>query len=169
MVTWGFVVLLLVLKGTIVSRMQSDLTFEHFTEESRAVLFHARVAVSELGGSALTPAHLLIGFLRAEPDVLSRFASNESVTALNEEVIESLRSGSTTALPEGVNIPLSSETERVFRRAIELAQAGADGSVRPEHLLCGFFVTPNETVTTLLRSYNISENNVCAHLRSIGL
>ena len=46
--------------------------FERYTEPARRALFFARQEVSDVGGAAITPEHLLLGVLRQVRGVTAR-------------------------------------------------------------------------------------------------
>jgi Clp amino terminal domain, pathogenicity island component len=62
-------------------------TFERFTESARRALFHARVAVSEHGGTAIIDAHLLLGLLKAVPELGLLMRPGVSIQQLSECLI----------------------------------------------------------------------------------
>ena len=41
--------------------------FERYSESARRALFFARYALTELGGPAIEPEHIVLGVLRARP------------------------------------------------------------------------------------------------------
>jgi hypothetical protein len=48
--------------------------FERYNDEARRALFFARMELSELGGNAIEPEHLILGILRADARAILRFA-----------------------------------------------------------------------------------------------
>jgi ATP-dependent Clp protease ATP-binding subunit ClpA len=107
--------------------------FEPFNEASRRVLFYARSIVSELGGNAIEPEHLLLGLMRTQPEVVistlaKRTSADDMIRALRGRVAQNEK------VPKEVDIPFSETTEEVLVKAVEEAR-GQDTLVVPEHIL----------------------------------
>jgi len=144
---------------------QTDLDdFDDFGEAARLVLFYARVAVSESGGVAITPDHLLLGILRGTPDVVTRFLlPSDSVDILAQEVLATM---GTTARPhESAEIPISPEAVHVLAEALGRARATTARTVRPEHILLALMETSHTKAVGVLRIRGITEETVAAYLR----
>ncbi len=101
--------------------------FDLFSESARLVVFQSRILVSELGGDAITPAHLLLGMVRVAPHLF------ENPEVLTEKVLP-VAEGETKP-PTHTDVPLASESVTALQKAAEIAGEGA--VIEPEHLLEG--------------------------------
>ena len=139
--------------------------FDDFNEASRRVLFYARAAVSESGGAAITPDHLMLGILRGTPDVVRRFlqSSDSSTDAVTQQVLTAL--GTAVRVDESVEIPISPEAEHVLASAVGRARATTARTVRPEHILLALLETSHTKVADVLRSHGITAEAVAADVR----
>jgi len=119
---------------TDMSQKEHPEGFDEFNEDARRVLFYCRQAVADFGGMAITPEHLLLGLLQASPDVVGRFlGSPDSIDIVTQQVRAKVSTG--RRVPTSVDLPLSAETERVLRKAVDEAGADLSSTVRPEHIL----------------------------------
>jgi ATP-dependent Clp protease ATP-binding subunit ClpC len=109
--------------------------FERYTESARRALFHARSEVSELGGAAIAPEHLLLGVLRQPRGVTARILGRADVdeAALQSEIRLMCAGGA--KMSTSVEIPFTEETKRILNRAAAEADAVGHASIGPEHLL----------------------------------
>src|SRR5579871_6726383 len=110
--------------------------FERYTEKARRVIFFARYEASAFGSPYIETEHLLLGLLREDKTLSSRFlqppASEESIrkhieghTIIREKVSTS------------VDLPLSNECKRVLAYAAEEAERMGHRHIGTEHLLLG--------------------------------
>src|SRR6476620_3559006 len=95
--------------------------FERYTERARRVIFFARYESSQFGSSTIETEHLLLGVLREDPNLPSRFLDNEtSVKNISDDVAARL-----TVRPKistSVDLPLSTECKSILRYAAEEAE-----------------------------------------------
>jgi ATP-dependent Clp protease ATP-binding subunit ClpA len=139
-------------------------SFDDFNEGSRLVLFYARLAVSESGGSSVTPDHLLLGMLRGTPDVVRRFMNaSDSTDVVAQQILAAMDSD---ARPDkSVEIPISSEAEHVLVIAQGKGRATTSKTVRPEHILLALLETGHTKAVDVLRMHGITEHAVAGFLR----
>lgn len=142
------------------------LVFDRFSDEALQVLWFARQAVSDVGGTALSPDHVLIGLLRSNPQTVGHFLrSPDSSEAIATELSEKVRvSGKPPA--ESEDLPLTASTDRVLRRAIEESDALGTKSVRPEHILLALLHESIGRASTILRDHSITTETVTAYLKN---
>jgi ATP-dependent Clp protease ATP-binding subunit ClpC len=110
--------------------------FERYSEPARRTIFFARYEASEFGSTTIETEHMLLGLLRADKDLLSRFL-------LAPSSIESIRNdieGRTTMrekVSTATDLPLSAECKRALRHAGEEAERLRHHLIGAEHLLLG--------------------------------
>ena len=122
--------------------------FERCTMEARRVVFHARQAVSEIGGQGISAEHVLCGLLEA--DVLaSRHLVALPMKASELRVrVRGLIGGSDLA-SEAVDVPLTDEAGRILNRAWAEAEASGQRKVRSDHLLLGLLAGESSAAALL--------------------
>jgi ATP-dependent Clp protease ATP-binding subunit ClpC len=110
--------------------------FERYTEKARRVIFFARYEASQFGSPYIETEHLLLGLLREDKALTSRFlrshASGESIRK-QIEAHTTIREKVSTS----VDLPLSNECKRVLAYAAEEAERLGHKHIGTEHLLLG--------------------------------
>jgi ATP-dependent Clp protease ATP-binding subunit ClpA len=138
--------------------------FDDFDERSRRVLFHARSAISEFGGAALTPDHLLLGALSGAPDAVGRLLhSSDSIDVLKQDVLATL--GTDVRPLKSAEIPISAEAEHVLVTALDKARTTTSKTLRPEHILLALLESSHTKAVEVLRRHGITEETVAAYLK----
>ncbi len=110
--------------------------FERYTEKARRAMFFARYEASQFGSPDIETEHLLLGLLREDKALASRFLSpHTSVESIRKKVEEhtTVREKVSTT----VDLPLSQESKRVLAYAAEEAERLAHKQIGTEHLLLG--------------------------------
>ena len=110
--------------------------FERYTEKARRVIFFARYEASAFGSPYIETEHLLLGLLREDKTLSSRFLQPHA----SEESIRKHIEGHTTIrekVPTSVDLPLSNECKRVLAYAAEEAERMGHRHIGTEHLLLG--------------------------------
>ncbi|HEX8852665.1 MAG TPA: Clp protease N-terminal domain-containing protein, partial [Pyrinomonadaceae bacterium] len=82
--------------------------FERYTEKARRVIFFARYEASQLGSAAIEPEHILLGVLREDKTLASRFISRAhaaNLEAVREEI--KARLPPAVEISSTVELPLS--------------------------------------------------------------
>ena len=126
--------------------------FERYSEHARRVLFFARYELTQLGGKALDPAHVLLGLLRDSEGTDRLFASRNIPPAeLRLKIEERVRHGA--RVPTSAEIPFAMATKRVLNFAAEEADRRRQRTVEPEHLLLGVL---RENVQSVLRAFSLT-------------
>ena len=100
--------------------------FERYTERARRVLFFARYEASQLGSISIETEHLLLGLIREGKGLTSRiFArSHLSLESIRKEIEG--RTVFREKVSTSVEIPFSTETNRVLQFAAEEASPARD-------------------------------------------
>ncbi len=110
--------------------------FERYTEKARRVIFFARYEASQFGSPYIETEHLLLGLLREDKALTSRFLrSQASVESIRKQI-----EGHTTMrekVSTSVDLPLSHECKRVLAYAAEEAERLSNKHIGTEHLLLG--------------------------------
>jgi len=85
--------------------------FDRCTMEGHRAVFHARQAVADLGGQAITPEHLLCGLLNADVLASRHFVTLPMAGGELKDRVAALLGGG--GVPGGVDVPLSTEKQRL--------------------------------------------------------
>ena len=110
--------------------------FERYTERARRVLFFARYEATQLGSTSIETEHLLLGLVREDRGLLSRFVSNAaSIDSIRKEIEG--RVGLRPYVSTSIDLPMSEECQRILAYATEEAERLRAHEVRTEHLLLG--------------------------------
>src|SRR6187200_1495596 len=91
--------------------------FERYTERARRVIFFARYEASQFGSTSIETEHLLLGLLREDVHVSSRFVPSADAPSIRKEVGRRLvvREKVSTS----IDLPLSNEGKRILAYAAE--------------------------------------------------
>jgi ATP-dependent Clp protease ATP-binding subunit ClpC len=111
--------------------------FERYTEKARRVIFFARYEASQFGAPAIQPEHLLLGLLREDKSLTSRFftRAQTSIEAIRKEIEG--RTLMREKISTSVELPLAPETKRVLAYAHEESDRLQHRHIGTEHLLLG--------------------------------
>jgi ATP-dependent Clp protease ATP-binding subunit ClpC len=110
--------------------------FERFTEEARRSLFFARYAVTDHGGSAIEPEHLLLGATHKRHAVLPLSFTPAILSTMEDRLIAAVSRGE-KKLPTTVEIPFSDAAKDVLKRAAVEADDLNSKEIRTAHLILG--------------------------------
>ncbi|MFB3067947.1 MAG: Clp protease N-terminal domain-containing protein, partial [Acidobacteriota bacterium] len=111
--------------------------FEKYTEKARRVIFFARYETSQLGARRIETEHVLLGLLREDKALSSRFFPHVEAALENiRKQIES-RSSVREKISTSVELPLSDESKRVLTYAAEEADRLMCNYIGTEHILLG--------------------------------
>ncbi len=134
--------------------------FERYTEKARRVIFFARYEASQFGAPAIEPEHLLLGLMREDKTLTSRFFPRAQVS------IESIRKEieGRTLLREkistSVELPLAPETKRVLAYAHEESDRLQHRHIGTEHLLLGLLREDRSMAAEILYERGLRLNAV---------
>jgi len=133
--------------------------FEKYTEKARRLIFFARYEASELRSQAIEPNHLLLGLVREDKQLFTRFnLTTLSLDTLVRRIRETAGQGA--KLSASVDIPLSSEAKRVLSYAADESNKLNHSYIGTEHLLLGLLRAEETTAAELLSEYGLSFNIV---------
>ncbi|HEX4998476.1 MAG TPA: ATP-dependent Clp protease ATP-binding subunit [Terriglobia bacterium] len=110
--------------------------FERYTERARRVIFFARYEASQFGSTTIETEHLLLGLIREDKNLTTRFLrSSSSIENIRKEI-----EGRTTIrekVSTSIDLPLSNECKRILAFAAEEAERLNHRHIGTEHLLLG--------------------------------
>ncbi|HET9831663.1 MAG TPA: Clp protease N-terminal domain-containing protein [Vicinamibacterales bacterium] len=139
--------------------------FDRFTVPARMTLFAARVAVTDLRDTELTPQHILLGLLRADdgplPGLFAR--AGMSYLAIRNEVRASDPSrASRPEVPSQMEVPLSAGTKRALDYAVSEADRLEQQDVGTGHLLLGVIADADSQAARIITRHAITAEGVRA-------
>lgn len=111
--------------------------FEKYTEKARRVIFFARYEASQLGSRCIETEHILLGLLREDKALASRFFPRAEATldSIRKEIEG--RANIREKVSTSVELPLSDESKRVLSFAAEEAERLLCSYIGTEHILLG--------------------------------
>ena len=124
--------------------------FEKYSEKARRVIFFARYEASQLGSNCIETEHILLGLLREDKALMSRFFPRI------DAVVDSIRrdiedaSGIREKVSTSVELPLSEKSKRVLSLANEESERLLSSYIGTEHLLLGLLQDESSVATSLL-------------------
>lgn len=139
--------------------------FERYTESARRALFFARYESSELSHTSIEPVHLLLGVLRAGKGVTGKLFAPSNVSY--EAVRAAVDVGSGERIPTSVEIPFSTESQRVLDYTAQEADRLGHGYIGTEHLLLGLLREEQSIAFTILNGYGMRLDAVRDHLTQL--
>jgi ATP-dependent Clp protease ATP-binding subunit ClpA len=142
------------------------LMFERYTEQARRVVFFARYATSELGAECIETEHLLLGLLREDKSLVTRFlVPGDSIDAVRHHIEkETIRSDK--RIPMSVDLPLSDECKQVLAYAAEESEKLFHHEIGTVHLLLGFFRVENCLAARILLEHGVNPSIINREFRS---
>jgi methylmalonyl-CoA epimerase len=133
--------------------------FERYTEKARRVIFYARYEASMFGSPAIETEHLLLGLVREDRDLRSRFFPRQlTMEALRKRFEE--RAPAREKIATSVELPLSQDTKRVLAHAHEEADRLGHRHIGTEHLLLGLLTVEGTLAERVLREYGLGASRV---------
>ena len=131
---------------------------EKMTERARDAINRAGLYTKEFGQQAVTPAHLLLGIID-ENEQLVNFIF-QKIGARNETIREAARTlAQQQPKVEGGELYMSREAQEVLEKAAEHAKKMGDTYISIEHLLLALCIA-KDSVGDIFRHAGITENNL---------
>jgi ATP-dependent Clp protease ATP-binding subunit ClpA len=111
--------------------------FEHYTEKARRVIFFARYEASQFGADAIETDHILLGLLREDAGLTSRFFRNPeaNIETIREKIKAS--AGLRERVSVNIDMPLSDTAKCALAFAAEESELLGNHHIGTEHLLLG--------------------------------
>jgi ATP-dependent Clp protease ATP-binding subunit ClpC len=141
--------------------------FERYTEKARRVIFFARYEASELRSSAIEADHILLGVIREDKPLITRFS--KVIPSPFDSIQERIRAttGTGEKLSASVDLPLSIEAKRVLSYAADESDRLNHTHIGTEHLLLGLLRTEHTVAAQVLADLGIDLEVVRQELRDI--
>lgn len=127
--------------------------FERYTEGARRVLFFSRYEASELRCMSIETEHLLLGLLRENKGVTSRFFAEVRITY--DGVREQVHAHDGEPVSTSVEIPFSEETKRVLYAAADESERLKHDYIGTEHLLLGLLHEERSVAGSILSAHGM--------------
>jgi ATP-dependent Clp protease ATP-binding subunit ClpA len=121
--------------------------FERYSADSKRVIFYSRFAACDLGSPKIGPEHLLLGLLREDHILLTRFLDAESIAAI---AIEIERNAVRQPVDVTGELRLTQESQRALNYGTEEAVRCGDSVVGTTHLLIGLMREPGTVAARIL-------------------
>jgi ATP-dependent Clp protease ATP-binding subunit ClpC len=135
--------------------------FERYTERSRRVIFFARYEALQYGSPMISPEHILLGLLREDKTISSRFLPFRhtlSVDSVRREVEE--RIVLRDRIPQSAELHLAPETKKVLFYANEESRHLKNRHIGPEHLLLGIIREERSIAAEILVQYGLRVQDI---------
>ena len=133
---------------------------ERCTLEARRVVWHARNAVQEVGGSAITLEHFALGLMAPDVSAAAHFASLPHGGQNLRRDIAALLAG--CGIPATRDVPMSKPVLAVMDAAQAEADHQGHARIRSDHLLLAILSTTDSPVAALLHSHGLSAERIRA-------
>ena len=133
--------------------MDHNLTFDRYTGGARRALFYAHTGVSAHGGAAITDSHLLLGILKAAPELVPLIRPRVQIQRLSDCLVRAVAASS--RLPTTVEVPFDAAAEAALTRAADVAEQFGQVDVTPAHLFLAVLETTSNVTGACLQSAGI--------------
>jgi ATP-dependent Clp protease ATP-binding subunit ClpC len=121
--------------------------FELYTVNSKRVLFYSRYEACHLGSPRIETEHLLLGLLREDEQLFSRYLDAQSIANLHREVEEHAVH---QRIDAAADMPLTPECQRALSYGAEEARCQGHRYIGTEHLLIGLMRDAGTVAARLL-------------------
>ena len=133
--------------------------FERYTEQARQSMHFARSEATADGSLYIETTHLLLGILRANPDLKGMFGDLETVRR------ELSLDGGGPSTEASADLPLSHSCRQVLARAADEAKKAKNDSISTLHLLAGLLRTePYDPAHTTIARRGVTLHAIRARL-----
>lgn len=130
--------------------------FERYTEKARRVIFFARYEALQYGSRFIAPEHLLLGLMREDKAIVSRFfpfSSSVSIDTIRRDIEN--RIVLRERMPQSTELRLAPETKRVLAYASEESQRLQSRTVNTEHILLGILREETSIAAEILHEHGV--------------
>jgi ATP-dependent Clp protease ATP-binding subunit ClpC len=133
--------------------------FERYTEKARRVIFFARYEASEFGSPYIRPEFLLLGILREDKYVVTRWlGEGDWLAVFRSEVEKYVNKG--PKVPTTVDLPLADEAKHILAYASEEAERLGHQHIGTQHLFLGILRESNSYGAKMLISRGVDIKTV---------
>ncbi len=130
--------------------------FEKYTEKARRVIFFARYEASQSGSPTIETEHLLLGLIREDKNLTSRFfpKSNATIQDIRKEIEGRalVREKVSTSVDL---LPFSEESKRVLNNAADESERLSHKHIGTEHILLGLLREDQSIAAEILREHGL--------------
>jgi len=137
----------------------SKTMFERYTEKARRTIFFARYEASQYGSPYIETEHLLLGLLREDRALTTRFLGKTNIEPGIRAEIER-RIPPRERISTSVEVPLTADCKTVLNLAVESAERLGHRHVGTEHLLIGILRVEESVAAQILRARGASLETV---------
>jgi len=134
--------------------------FERYTEKARRTIFFARYEAAQAASPTIQPAHLLLGILREDPELVTRGSSNGRSVKSIREAIAARTPPPKELISTSVELALASETKRVLAYAHEESQSLSHRHIGTEHLLLGLLREKGTLAAQVLLEHGLESDTL---------
>ena len=129
--------------------------FERYTEKARRVIFFARYEASQFGSPAIETEHLLLGLIREDKDLTTRFFPRANATVQDIRRKVESRTQTHQKVTASVELPFSEESKRVLNCASDESERYSHRHIGVEHILLGLLQEENSVAAEILREHGL--------------
>ena len=134
--------------------------FEKYTEKARRVVFFARYEASQFGSRHIETEHILLGLLREDRALTSRFFPRAETTLDSIKKMIRGRTDAQEKVSTSVELPLSDQSKRVLNHAAEEAERLLFNYIGTEHILLGLLREENSVAAEILHEKGLKLTRV---------
>jgi ATP-dependent Clp protease ATP-binding subunit ClpC len=129
--------------------------FEKYTEKARRVIFFARYEASQFGSPTIETEHLLLGLIREDKNLTSRFfpKTNTTIQDIRKEIEG--RTLIREKVSTSVDLPFSEESKRVLNNAADESERFSHKHIGTEHILLGLLREDKSIAAEILREHGL--------------
>jgi uncharacterized protein (TIGR02246 family) len=133
--------------------------FERYTEKARRVIFFARYEASQYGSHSIESEHLLLGVLREDRALATRFLGPSSaMVEIRSEIEKQIPRGE--RISTSVEVPLSEECAKILKLAGEEAERLGNRHIGTEHLMVAMLGVEKSLAARVLRARGLTAAGV---------
>src|SRR5580704_517136 len=133
--------------------------FERYTQKARRVMFFARYEASQYGSPYIESEYLLLGVLREDLALVTRFLGPNSVAADIRAEVER-RIPARERISTSVEVPLTDECKKILNLAGEECERLGHRYVGTEHLLLAMLGAQTSLAARLLRDRGVTPERI---------
>jgi ATP-dependent Clp protease ATP-binding subunit ClpC len=129
--------------------------FEKYTEKARRVIFFARYEASQFGSPFIETEHLLLGLIREDKNLTTRFFPKTSTTIQDIRREIEGRTQVRQKVSTSVDLPFSEESKRVLNFASDESERFSSRHIGVEHILLGLLHEERSVAAEILREHGL--------------
>jgi ATP-dependent Clp protease ATP-binding subunit ClpC len=134
--------------------------FEKYTEKARRVIFFARYEASQFGSPCIETEHLLLGLIREDKSLTSRFFPKPNTTLQDIRREIEGRTLVREKVSTSVELPFSEKTKRALNFAAEESERLSHKHIGTEHILLGLLSEEKSVAAEILRKHGLRPGTI---------